>query len=135
MIPENARLMERLPDMGTRGPSRTFRLRRDGRARGMTDGLSAMKQAIYLILNTGRYEYPIYSPGYGSELESVFGMPGDMAELELERRIREALMWDDRIEDVADFRFERSRKRILCRFTAKTVFGDVEVHKTLEEAW
>ena len=36
------------------------------RVSGMTDKRDALYQAIYLILNTERYAYPIYSRKYGS---------------------------------------------------------------------
>ena len=35
---------------------------------GMTDGLSAIAQTIYFILNSERYEHIIYSWDYGIEL-------------------------------------------------------------------
>ena len=40
---------------------------------GLTDGIEAMKQVIYKILNTDRYEYLIYSWNYGIELNDLFG--------------------------------------------------------------
>lgn len=46
-------------------PSRTFRLDHTWQVvRGTIDQIEAMEQAIYLILNVERYEWPIYSWDY-----------------------------------------------------------------------
>src|SRR5690606_29056146 len=74
-----------------------------GRIIGMIDGLEAVKQAVFLILRTERYRYLIYSTDYGSELEGLIGRDSLFVQSELKRRIREALMQDDRIEDVTNF--------------------------------
>lgn len=90
---------------------------------GYTDEIEAMKQAIYLILNTERYRHEIYDWNYGIELSDLFGKDKAYAYPELKRRIREALIADDRITDVTDFEFE------LARFTVNTVFGDTEASR------
>ncbi len=59
---------------------------------GTVDELEAMKQVIYKILNTERYQYIIYSWNYGIELMDLFGMPVIYVIPELERRITEALI-------------------------------------------
>ena len=51
--------------------SRTYKIT-GNRIRGYTDGLEALKQAIYKVLNTERYEYPIYSFNYGIDLRSFW---------------------------------------------------------------
>ena len=58
-------------------PSKTYVMNIDGeRITGtMTDDIEAVKQAIYKILNTERYQYPIYSWNYGVELADLFGKP------------------------------------------------------------
>ena len=58
-----------------------------------------MKQAIYKILNTERYQYVMYSWNYGIETLDLYGEPVSWGCPELESRIREALMTDDRILD------------------------------------
>lgn len=43
-------------------PTKTYKMKLFGdRINGSTDEQEAMKQAIYKILNTERYSYPIYS--------------------------------------------------------------------------
>ena len=97
---------------------------------GTVDELEAMKQVIYKILNTQRYQYIIYSWNYGIELMDLFGMPVIYVIPELERRITEALIQDERIESVDDFEFDSSEKRtVKASFTVHTIFGDVQTEK------
>ena len=99
---------------------------------GTVDELEAMKQVIYKILNTERYQYIIYSWNYGIELMDLFGMPVIYVIPELERRITEALIQDERIESVDDFEFDSSEKRIVkASFTVHTIFGDVQTEKVV----
>lgn len=94
---------------------------------GTCDGLDAMKQVIYKILNTERYQYPIYSWDYGVELSDLIGEPVSYVCAEIERRITEALTQDDRIESISDFEFDISKKHeVVCAFVVHTIFGDVE---------
>lgn len=104
-----------------------------GSIRGYVDGIDAMEQAVYKILSTERYRYLIYSWNYGIELEDLFGQPVSYVCPELERRIREALLWDTRIEDVGDFKFDTSvRGTVHAYFTVHTVFGDLDVDKEVK---
>ena len=67
MIPDNVTLDTTLEEVEI--PTNTHKINYDKeRVNGYVDNLEAMKQAIYLILNTERYAYPIYSWGYGIEL-------------------------------------------------------------------
>lgn len=98
-----------------------------------TDGLEAMKQAIYLILNTERYKHEIYDWNYGVELSDLFGKDKAYVYSELKRRIREALIVDNRIIDVTNFEFESiDRNTILATFTVHTVFGDIKASREVE---
>lgn len=107
-------------------PSRVHKMYfEEKRVIGMCDGLEAVKQAVFKILNTERYKYPIYSRNYGVELEHVFGKPVSYAVSEIERVIKEALLQDDRITGVQDFSFEFPRKdTIVVQFTVVSVFGN-----------
>lgn len=98
--------------------------------RGYVDGIEAMEQVVYKILSTERYRYLIYSWNYGIELEDLFGEPISFVCPELERRIKEALLWDTRIEDVSDFRFDTSTKgTVHVYFSVHTIFGNLEADK------
>jgi hypothetical protein len=98
---------------------------------GYTDEQEAMIQAIFLILNIERYEYLIYSWNYGIELTDLFGQPTSFVIPELERRITEALIQDSRITKVDNFTFETNRNKVYTKFTAHTIFGDIEIEKVV----
>lgn len=99
---------------------------------GYVDGLEEMKQTIYMILNTERYQYIIYSWNYGIELIDLFGEPVTYVCPELERRITEALTQDERILSVDAFTFDTSVKRkVQVTFTAHTIFGDIDAEKVV----
>ena len=109
-------------------PSKTYYIDRENkRIMGtVTDYLKAVEQAVYLILSTERYDYVIYDHNYGIELKDLFGKDKYIACAVLERRIRDALSVDDRIVSLADFDFTVGRKSIYVKFTANTVYGDIE---------
>ncbi len=108
-------------------PSRTPRLDRDFlRCAGMTDTLQAVEQAVYLILNVERYQWLIYSWDYGVELRDLFGKPVRYCVTEIERRITEALLQDDRITAVQNFRFETTKRTVATTFTVVSIFGEFE---------
>ena len=102
------------------------------KVRGTTDGRDAVLQAVYLILNVERYAYPIYSRNYGSELSDLIGKPKDYAMSEINRRITEALMQDDRITSLSDWEFETGRKSVRASFVVHTIYGDVEATKAVD---
>lgn len=112
-------------------PTETYRMDREkSQIRGHTDGLEAMQQAIYKILNTERYQYILYSWDYGVELVDLFGKPVSYVCPELERRITEALLCDDRIQSIDNFEFDVLQKGIVhVSFTAHTSFGEVKAKK------
>lgn len=114
-------------------PTYTYKMNLDtGSIRGYTDGLDAMKQAIFKILQTERYQYIMYSWNYGIETLDLYGEPISYVCPELERRITEALLWDERIESVDNFEFDLPQKGVIhVSFTAHTTFGDVQAERTV----
>lgn len=114
-------------------PTYTYKMNLDtGSIRGYTDGLDAMKQAIFKILQTERYQYIMYSWNYGIETLDLYGEPISYVCPELERRITEALLWDERIESVDNFEFDLPQKGVVhVSFIAHTIFGDVEAERTV----
>lgn len=107
--------------------SNTFRVRyeEDYKLLGMCDDIEAMKQAIFKIINTERYKYLIYDWNYGIELNDLKGKPIPYVYAEIERRIKEALLADNRIKEVTDFRFSNNGGDVLCLFTANTIYGEI----------
>lgn len=107
--------------------SKTYKLDFDrGRILGLTNEIGALKQAIRLILSTERYEYLIYSWNYGSELKGVISSDKSIGESEFKRRIKEALLQDDRITTIDNFIFNYNKDSILVEFTVFSVFGEFE---------
>lgn len=93
--------------------------------RGYIDNIESVKQTVYKILNTERYNYYIYSKNYGVELSDLLGEPISYVCPEIERRITEALMIDDRITSVDSFLFNKIGNSVLhVTFKVKTIFGD-----------
>lgn len=74
------------------------------RVKGYTDGEEAVKQFIYKCINTEKGIYPIY-PNFGVKKRDLFGKPKNYAFVVLTKRITDALMLDDRIEDVYEFKY------------------------------
>lgn len=112
-------------------PNHTYKivLEKD-RVSGYADDLEAIKQAIYLILSTERYQHIIYSWDYGVELLDLIGKPIPYVMSEIPRRITEALTQDNRITDVTDFEFVKQGKKLLTTFKVVTNIGNIS--STLE---
>jgi hypothetical protein len=93
--------------------------------RGLTDGITAMKQAVEITLQVERYKFQIYSPNSGIEFEGLIGMDGDYITGELKRRIDDAFVPDSRILGTQDFVFAKTdMNTITVSFSVKTVFGN-----------
>ncbi len=95
------------------------------------DGIEAMKQTIYCILNTERFEHLIYSFNYGIELKFLIGENITYVVPELQRVITEALLQDDRIEEVNNFKFEITNNKILITFNVITTVGEIPSEKVV----
>ncbi len=114
-------------------PSKSYKMDIDPEIiNGSVDELAAVKQAVYKILNTERYLYPVYSWDYGVELDDLLGEPADYVCAELERRITEALTQDDRIESVDGFEFDLSEKKtVKASFSVRSIYGSFEESKAV----
>lgn len=134
MIPDSGIFTEDLSDLTY--PNDTYKIdvsvdstsRIDGYL--ADDGLESVKQAIYLILNTERYQHNIYSWDYGIELEDLIGKPIPYVLSEIPRRVEEALTQDDRILKVDNFEFETYKGKVSVSCLVTTSLGDLET--TLE---
>lgn len=130
MIPSTVGFLDKDFEIGEQ-PSFTYKMRPDENlVRGYTDGLEAVKQAVFKIIMTERYQYIIYSWNYGIELADLFGEPITYVCPELKRRISEALLWDDRIQGVDSFEFDSPKKGVVhVAFTVHTIFGDIQAER------
>ena len=112
-------------------PNRTFKMNTDvKRFSGKIDEEnteSAIRQAVFCMLNTQRYNSEIFSTNYGFEFQDLIGQDVDYICAVLPSRIKEALTMDDRIEDVTDFDISVKNKSVFAKFTVVTADEDVEI--------
>jgi len=108
--------------------SKAYKLSSD-KIQGFVDDLEALQQAIYKVLSTEKYEYPIYSFSYGIELESLIGKDPIYVQIELKRRIQECLLQDERITSVDNFNFLITGDEMLCTFNVTSIYGEITITK------
>ena len=124
MLPE-LNLINQLDEQMT---SYTYNINRNtNRISGYIDDKDAIIQAIYVILQTERYESMIYNWYYGVEFDGLIGKQRDYVTSELQRVIREALTEDDRIIEVSDFEITYTEDSALIVFLVETNIGDITV--------
>lgn len=130
MIPSAAGLLARDFEV-VELPGLTYRMDMEGDCiRGYVDGLEAVRQSVFRVLQTERYQYAIYPWWYGIETLDLYGEPVTWVCVELERRITEALLMDSRITGVTDFEYDTSVKGVVhATFTVHTVYGDFVAEK------
>lgn len=108
--------------------TKTYKLYSD-KIQGTTDELDALQQAIYKVLNTEKYEHPIYSFSYGIDLESLIGKDRAYVQVEIKRRIQECLLQDERIQRVENFIFSGSGDELKCTFDVVGIYGQFTITK------
>lgn len=127
MLPDSGRMLKQDFEI-VDSPSKTYRIHSE-RIDGSVNGLEAVKQSVFCMLNTERFDWLIYSWNYGIELKGLFGKPMGIVKSKLKKRIKEALMQDDRILGVDAFSFEACGRKLSVTFTVYTKFGDIEATK------
>lgn len=130
MVPEQEIELDVLRGMDEESemPSFDFKINTTtGRIGGMVEGLEEIRQSVQMILSTERYEHSIYPDSYGIDTADLIGQDVELVIPELEMRITEALLIDDRIEEVTDFEFDLSTPGIVViSFTVNTTKGTLE---------
>lgn len=66
------------------------------------------------------------------ELKDLFGKSIGVVKSKVKKRIREALMQDDRILGVDAFSFDVSGRKLLVNFTVHTKYGDIAAGKEVQ---
>lgn len=108
-------------------PSKTWHIDPDtGRIDGTTDGVSAVRQAVEIILNVERFRWQIYQPSSGVQLNDLLGQDPGYVSAELQRRVTEALLMDDRIQGIQNFEVSIQGEALVVELTVNTVFGAVQ---------
>lgn len=124
MLPDRNTILQEDEKMPSYTPKIDFER---NRIMDTVDNIDAMEQAIYLILQTERYESIIYNWYYGVEFDTLIGKSRELITSELERRIKEALTEDDRINRISDFDIKFTSDKAIVSFTVNTIFGDIEI--------
>lgn len=107
-------------------PTRTYKLDLErGRCTGFIDRKEAMEQAILKVLRTKRFAHLIYSDDYG--FQDMIGHERLFVRGELPRRIKEALLQDERITSIENFKLDFEKDEAFVSLTAITIYGDVNV--------
>ncbi|MES1046298.1 DUF2634 domain-containing protein [Heyndrickxia oleronia] len=107
-------------------PTRTYKLDFErGRCTGFIDRKEAMEQAILKVLRTKRFAHLIYSDDYG--FQDMIGHEHLFVRGELPRRIKEALLQDERITSIENFKLDFEKDEAFVSLTALTIYGDVNV--------
>ena len=109
-------------------PSKDYRVGKEN-IKGFVNEKEALKQAIYVILNTERYQYEIYSWNYGFEVSDLIGEDISYVYPVLKSRITEALTQDDRVTSVESFSFSQRKNVLSVQFVVNTIYGDIEASK------
>ena len=106
-------------------PNRTYQLDiENNRISGMCDDHTALEQAVYKILNTELGEDVIYEDDYGLEKQDLFGDDLVYIESEIQVRIQEAVLSDERFSAVDDFNIESRGGKMLVSFVVHTAEGE-----------
>jgi hypothetical protein len=102
--------------------------------REFVDELKVVRQAVAKMLSTEKNRYPVYSENYGLETADLLssGMSPDYICAELQRRICEVLLSDERITAVDDFGFDVSKNAVTVSFSVKTVFSAENITESRE---
>ena len=112
---------------GTQPNTKTFGLNTTNNTiGGFVDGLAAVKQSIYLMLNTESDQHIIYPYTYGLKTVDLIGKPMPYVAAVIGERIKETLLSDYRITDVSDFEFEHERNKLNVKFVVNTIYGNID---------
>ena len=108
-------------------PSLTYKLDLENkRIVGKVDNSDSVFQAIVKMLSTDKYAWEIYDWNYGQEILKLVGKEFSYIKVRLPQIVQEALLQDDRIKDVTDFKIEKiSSDSVLASFRIITIFSTI----------
>lgn len=95
------------------------------RIQGEFDGYQAVKQAVEIILNVERFRWQIYLPSSGMQWDGLIGQDPGYVASEVQRRILDALLMDDRVRGISNFEYTMSGEDFSASLTVNTVYGAV----------
>lgn len=127
MLPDNNIIDVVDSEINERETTQTFELNVvDNTIGGKIDDITALEQAIYLMLNIEADQHIIYPYTYGLQRIDLIGKPVYYVVAILPDRIKETLTRDDRVTDVSDFEFEVVGKKLNVKFKVSTIYGVIE---------
>jgi phage baseplate assembly protein W len=108
--------------------SKTYKLDSfNGRITRKIDELESIKQAVFKILQTERFENVIYDANYGVELAGFIGKPKDFVKNDIERTIKDALLADERILAIESFNvIDDVKDNFKIEFKINSIFGNID---------
>ncbi|MGX1468981.1 uncharacterized protein DUF2634 [Bacillus sp. 153480031-1] len=99
-------------------------------------GLDAIRQFVYMALRTERYSHAVYSHDVGCEVQEAMSdeeSTDEYKEMEIPRLIEEALLVDERIESVQDFKITKEGAAFKVIFEVVTDEGTLEIEEVIGE--
>ena len=108
--------------------SKTYKLDSfNGRITRKIDELESIKQAVFKILQTERFENVIYDANYGVELAGFIGKPKDFVKNDIERTVKDALLADERILNIESFNIiDEVKDNFKIEFKINSIFGNID---------
>lgn len=93
----------------------------------IVEGLEAIKVWIWLVLQTPRYRYYIYTWDYGNEFEDLIGQgyTEEYINTEAQRMTGDCLLINENIQSISDFSVEMQSDQLTVSFTANTIYGSI----------
>lgn len=91
----------------------------------LIDDIYAIGQYVKKALATERFRYLVYDDQYGSEVEGYIGadVTSTALDSDIPRIVSEAIIYDERIEDVGDFIVSKTGDQVYVEFTVTLVDG------------
>lgn len=124
MIPTNKNFLDST-ETETIQTSKTFLINFDrDKIQNKIDGLQAIKQSVFMILNTERTAFSIYPLEYGVSLNKYIGKDVNFIKGDIGREITESLLKDRRILSVENFEFRQEKEILNVKFRVVSIYGD-----------
>lgn len=102
------------------------------RIRGMVDQLQALQQDVLVVLATEQGVHPIYGKEYGLKMIDLVGKPYHYVANELQRRIGDALLSDNRIKSVHSFDSQPVGDQLRMSFVIDSIYGSFIAAKEVQ---
>ena len=132
MIPQNNfdEVVNKINNESDNFPSKTYGIDfKNKKVVGFIDNIESVKQTIFSILNTERYEHLIFSFDYGEELQKLIGEDPIYVKADIHRRVEEALLQDDRILSVDNPVILTKEDCLFYSCTVSTIYGNIDIEK------